>query len=91
MRDQVGLFALPAALPDGQVRHVDGVPLIFVGKMWADLVEWAKKCMLDPRLRLASPEDFDYPALREHRGRGDRAGARGAGAVEGPVIRRRHR
>lgn len=44
-----------------QVRHVDNVPLIFVGKMWHGLVEWAKASMLDPRLALASPKDLDIP------------------------------
>jgi hypothetical protein len=44
-----------------QVRHVQGVPLIMVGDMWAGLVEWAKRSMLDPRLPLASPEDLQIP------------------------------
>ncbi len=60
-----------------QVRHVTDVPLILVGKMWRGLVEWARLSMLDPRLHLASPEDFEIPqcldtadqaivAIREH-------------------------
>jgi uncharacterized protein (TIGR00730 family) len=44
-----------------QVRHVDNVPLILVGKMWSGLVEWAKASMQDPRLALASPADLDIP------------------------------
>src|SRR5262245_33941932 len=44
-----------------QVRHMDNVPLILVGKMWSDLVAWAKTSMLDPRLHLASPKDLDIP------------------------------
>jgi uncharacterized protein (TIGR00730 family) len=44
-----------------QVRHVQDTPLIFVGKMWADLVEWARQHLLDPRLPLASPKDMDIP------------------------------
>lgn len=44
-----------------QVRHVQDTPLIFVGKMWADLVEWARKHLLDPRLPLASPGDLAIP------------------------------
>jgi uncharacterized protein (TIGR00730 family) len=44
-----------------QVRHVHDTPLIFVGKMWAELVEWARKHLLDPRLALASPEDLAIP------------------------------
>lgn len=48
-----------------QVRHVDQVPLIFVGKMWKELVEWAHRSMLDPRLPLASPEDLKIPVCLE--------------------------
>jgi predicted Rossmann-fold nucleotide-binding protein len=44
-----------------QVRHMDGVPLLLVGKMWKGLVEWARVSMLDPRLALASPDDFRIP------------------------------
>ena len=44
-----------------QVRHLDTVPLILVGKMWTGLVEWAKVSMQDPRLPLASPADLDIP------------------------------
>ena len=48
-----------------QVRHVDNVPLILVGKMWKGLVEWAKTAMLDPRLALANPEDLRIPQCLE--------------------------
>ena len=44
-----------------QVRHVDQVPLVLVGKMWRGLVEWARTSMLDTRLALANPQDFDIP------------------------------
>jgi uncharacterized protein (TIGR00730 family) len=44
-----------------QVRHVQDTPLIFVGKMWADLVAWARQHLLDPRLPLASPGDLAIP------------------------------
>jgi uncharacterized protein (TIGR00730 family) len=44
-----------------QVRHVENVPLILVGKMWQGLVDWARTSMLDPRLALASPHDFEIP------------------------------
>jgi uncharacterized protein (TIGR00730 family) len=44
-----------------QVRHVDNVPLILVGKMWKGLVEWASASMLDPRLQLANPADLKIP------------------------------
>ena len=33
-----------------QVKHVQGTPLILVGKMWAGLVDWAKKYLLKPEL-----------------------------------------
>jgi uncharacterized protein (TIGR00730 family) len=72
-----------------QVRHVQDTPLIFVGKMWADLVAWARQHLLDPRLALASPQDLEIPRclntteeaiglIREHQGRwlkGARGGA----------------
>jgi uncharacterized protein (TIGR00730 family) len=44
-----------------QVRHVDNVPLILVGRMWKGLVEWARTSMLDPRLALANAEDLQIP------------------------------
>src|SRR6188508_1823562 len=48
-----------------QVRHVDNVPLILVGKMWKGLVDWARTSMLDPRLALANPKDLDIPLCLE--------------------------
>ena len=44
-----------------QVRHVDKVPLILVGKMWRGLVDWARTSMLDARLALANAQDLDIP------------------------------
>jgi uncharacterized protein (TIGR00730 family) len=44
-----------------QVRHVHDVPLILVGKMWADLVGWARTHLLTSKLQLANPEDIDIP------------------------------
>jgi uncharacterized protein (TIGR00730 family) len=44
-----------------QVRHMDGVPLVLVGRMWRGLVEWAQQSMLDPRLHLANAEDLTIP------------------------------
>jgi uncharacterized protein (TIGR00730 family) len=44
-----------------QVRHVQDTPLILVGKMWADLVDWAKQHLLTPQLPLASPQDMTIP------------------------------
>src|SRR5436305_10113155 len=43
------------------VRHVHDVPLILVGKMWADLVEWARTHLLTTRPPLANPEDMTIP------------------------------
>jgi hypothetical protein len=44
-----------------QVRHVDDVPLILVGRMWEGLFEWATTNMQDPRLALVNPEDLTIP------------------------------
>jgi len=44
-----------------QVRHMNDVPLILVGKMWHGLVEWARTSMLDPELALASEADLRIP------------------------------
>ncbi len=63
-----------------QVKHVDGSPLILVGNMWAELVDWARKNLLKPELNLASPADLAIPVcvntgdeavslLREHHAR----------------------
>ena len=48
-----------------QVRHMDNVPLLLVGKMWKGLVEWATTSMLDHRLALAKPEDMQIPQCLE--------------------------
>jgi predicted Rossmann-fold nucleotide-binding protein len=44
-----------------QVKHVHETPLILVGKMWADLVDWARTHLLLPQLPLANPEDMSIP------------------------------
>ncbi|MFO0903176.1 MAG: LOG family protein [Pirellulales bacterium] len=44
-----------------QVRHVHNTPLIVVGKMWGELVDWATTHMTSPQLELASPEDMTIP------------------------------
>ncbi|HET7538739.1 MAG TPA: LOG family protein [Polyangiaceae bacterium] len=44
-----------------QVRHLEGTPLILVGQMWRDLVEWARTRMLRPGFELASEKDFEIP------------------------------
>ena len=44
-----------------QVKHVHDTPLILVGKMWAELVDWAKANLLKPELALANAEDMTIP------------------------------
>src|SRR5215813_12627700 len=44
-----------------QVKHVHDTPLILVGKMWAELVDWAKKNLLKPELNLANSQDMNIP------------------------------
>ena len=41
-----------------QVRHIRDTPLIFVGKMWNDLVEWVKKHMIHGEAPLINPDDI---------------------------------
>jgi len=63
-----------------QVRHLEDTPLILVGRMWNDFVQWARDHMLDPRLNLVNVEDLSIPRcvatadeaialIREHHGR----------------------
>ncbi len=44
-----------------QVRKFYNVPLILVGKMWAELVEWSRRSMLIEGSELASEPDFGIP------------------------------
>ena len=44
-----------------QVRHVGDTPLILVGKMWADLVDWAKAHLVTSQPPLANAEDMSIP------------------------------
>ena len=48
-----------------QVRHVDNVPLILVGKMWKGLVEWARTSMQDATVALVNPDDLQIPQCLE--------------------------
>jgi hypothetical protein len=63
-----------------QVRHLRDTPLILVGKMWADLVDWARAHLLAAQPPLANAEDVAIPIclgtadeaialLREHHAR----------------------
>lgn len=49
-----------------QVRHVENVPLILVGKMWPGLIQWVRSAMLDQQIPLANPEDVDIPRCLEN-------------------------
>jgi uncharacterized protein (TIGR00730 family) len=44
-----------------QVRHLHAVPLILVGKMWAEMVEWARNHLLTTQPPLANAEDMTIP------------------------------
>jgi uncharacterized protein (TIGR00730 family) len=44
-----------------QVRHLHDTPLIFAGRMWKGLVDWAAAQMLRPGFELANPEDMQIP------------------------------
>jgi uncharacterized protein (TIGR00730 family) len=44
-----------------QVRKLYNTPLILVGKMWADLIEWGRRTMLIEGNELASDVDFTIP------------------------------
>ena len=44
-----------------QVSKLYNTPLILVGKMWAELVEWGRHAMLQEESELASEVDFTIP------------------------------
>ena len=44
-----------------QVRKLYNTPLILIGKMWAELVEWSRRTMLIEGSELASNVDFTIP------------------------------
>lgn len=44
-----------------QVRKLYNTPLIVVGKMWEELVDWARQAMLNEGRELASDVDFEIP------------------------------
>jgi uncharacterized protein (TIGR00730 family) len=44
-----------------QVRKLYSTPLILVGEMWAELVDWGRRTMLREGLELANPVDFSIP------------------------------
>ena len=44
-----------------QVRKLQHVPLILIGKMWSELIEWARKHMLNPENPLIGTDDLKIP------------------------------
>lgn len=44
-----------------QVRKIYGTPLILVGPMWSDLVDWARRHMLEGESPRALPVDMQIP------------------------------
>jgi uncharacterized protein (TIGR00730 family) len=44
-----------------QVRRLYNVPLVVVGKMWSELVDWGRRNMLQEGSELASEVDFQIP------------------------------
>ena len=77
-----------------QVRHLHDTPLVLVGRMWGELVQWARAHMLDPHLHLVDEPDLAIPRcvatgdeaialIREHHGRWTRAREAAAAAQGG--------
>lgn len=46
-----------------QVKHINDVPLIFAGKMWGDLLLWAKEHFITSDIALVNPEDLKIPEV----------------------------
>lgn len=44
-----------------QVRHLQNTPLIMVGPMWRDLIDWAKQHMVQADPPMAAPDDLMIP------------------------------
>ena len=44
-----------------QVHHLEQTPLILVGKLWPDLIDWVRNSMLSFETPLINPEDVDIP------------------------------
>lgn len=49
-----------------QVSHLENTPLIMVGQMWAELVDWATKNMVGNAEQLADPLDMKIPHCVEN-------------------------
>jgi uncharacterized protein (TIGR00730 family) len=44
-----------------QVRNLHRTPLILIGPMWRELVEWSRRYLLRTDFELAAPADIDIP------------------------------
>jgi uncharacterized protein (TIGR00730 family) len=44
-----------------QVRKLYGIPLILVGEMWEELIDWSRRAMLEEPVPLISPQDLEIP------------------------------
>lgn len=44
-----------------QVNHLRDVPLVLVGDMWRELVDWARRWMTSGAVRYANPDDMAIP------------------------------
>ena len=44
-----------------QVNKITGTPLILVGDMWRELLDWATRHMLQEGMELASSDDMNIP------------------------------
>jgi len=44
-----------------QVRKLSRVPLILIGRMWFDFIQWGRQFLLRPEFPLAHPEDLAIP------------------------------
>jgi len=71
-----------------QVTHLQGAPLVLVGKMWPGLVAWTQDAMLSTTPPLASAKDLKIPRcvadadaavaiIREHHARWKRGSSKG--------------
>lgn len=49
-----------------QVRHLHNIPLIMLGKMWSELVDWSIKHMVYVEPQLANPIDMTIPQCAEN-------------------------
>jgi uncharacterized protein (TIGR00730 family) len=46
-----------------QVKHLDEIPLVLVGEMWQDLVDWVDRRMSEDDIKFVSPGDAKIPLM----------------------------